>query len=182
MRFCLEYLPNDRKRRTTLLLTFKNIVDKKKIIIKLSFAHRIFALSSRKRRSVLSYGFTYTHALTVTVYMQRGVADAHLPARRSSGHADDEGLPVRGPIPGRVTWHCLAVSQHASSAGQYGSLTHEGAVPPPIWRRRLCRCRWWNVRLKRVKRKKKEKKKYDKHTAKCYATLCHIFHQSFKFR
>lgn len=74
----------------------------------------------------------HTHTnQTVTVYMQRGGADAHLPARRPSGHADDEGLPVRGPIPGRVTWHCLAVSQHASSAGRCVSLTHGGAVPLP---------------------------------------------------
>lgn len=72
-----------------------------------------------------------TRTQTVTVYTQRSIADAHLPTRRPSGHADDKGFPVRGPIPGRVTRHCLAVSQHASSAGQYGSLTHEGAVHLP---------------------------------------------------
>lgn len=63
---------------------------------------------------------------------QQRDADAHLPAGRPSGHADDERPPVCAPIAGSVTWLCLAVGQHASSAARCGSLTHGGAALLPF--------------------------------------------------
>lgn len=58
--------------------------------------------------------------------------NANLAAGRSSSHTNEERLPVIVLIFGLVTWLCLAVACHASSAALCGPLTHGGVCAPPI--------------------------------------------------
>lgn len=82
--------------------------------------------------------------------------DTNLSAGCPSSHADEERLPVMALIFGLVTWLCLAVGRHASSAARRGPLTHRGCLhcvcAPPIWWWCCCCCccccwggggRWW---------------------------------------
>lgn len=56
--------------------------------------------------------------------------NTNLAAGCPSGHANEERLPIIALISGLVTWLCLAVACHASSAARCGPLTHGGACAP----------------------------------------------------